>query len=373
VIDATGPIARRFPLVARSRPACLPLDQRVTELGERAREVEKTGDPTAACAVHNLAALLASDVDMPDLARQWCKAQVEAHLHVLPGSVQDVCNALEPMTNLARLHIRAGDGQSAFHLMDSLYTAVSDRTDTVIDGIPIPGARLTTTDEEHREIRRWLWATMLATSARALAQTGQWEHAAEQLRLHRGIGERMFDGRQVAVLAAATTGDMNGALQLLEQTATGEPREYAVTAALTLAVLAAQDQPVAQALSTALAARRALAPRRGLTVFDTRLGLTILDSTREQRDTAEQLMAELAHQALAVPDGYAARDLLADHAHLIEPATRDQLTDIVTSCALARGSLTQQQRLDLDDALDRTRALLVRAPAGPQHPEQVRP
>jgi hypothetical protein len=31
-LDPAGPVARRFPLVARSRPACIPLDTRVGEL-----------------------------------------------------------------------------------------------------------------------------------------------------------------------------------------------------------------------------------------------------------------------------------------------------------------------------------------------------
>lgn len=55
-MDATGPTARRFPLVARPSPACTPFVDRVAELSERARTVDRTDDPAAAAsAVFNSA------------------------------------------------------------------------------------------------------------------------------------------------------------------------------------------------------------------------------------------------------------------------------------------------------------------------------
>jgi hypothetical protein len=59
MLDPTGPIARRFPLVARPRPACTPLPQRVADLGHRAAAAAHHRDTAAATAVFNLAALLA--------------------------------------------------------------------------------------------------------------------------------------------------------------------------------------------------------------------------------------------------------------------------------------------------------------------------
>lgn len=63
----TGQFARRFPLVARPCPACLPLVRRVADLCERAHQAERDSDLAAASAVHNLAALLASDCGLPQL------------------------------------------------------------------------------------------------------------------------------------------------------------------------------------------------------------------------------------------------------------------------------------------------------------------
>jgi len=148
----TGQFARCFPLVARPRPACIPLAGRVADLCSRARVAERDGDLAAASAVHNLAALLASDCGLPDLARQWCYRQATVYLRAHPLGAQVARHALEPLINLARLHIRDGQGERAFDLIGALYTAVSSGTAATIDGVEIP-ARLTDSLEAHQEVR----------------------------------------------------------------------------------------------------------------------------------------------------------------------------------------------------------------------------
>jgi hypothetical protein len=49
-------VTQRFPLVARPRPACLPLAQRVQALAELADTAAKTGDASVASTVYNQAA-----------------------------------------------------------------------------------------------------------------------------------------------------------------------------------------------------------------------------------------------------------------------------------------------------------------------------
>src|SRR5690349_2547472 len=225
-MDPTGQFARRFPLVARTRPACVPLGQRVAELGERAREAARTCDLTEAAAVHNQAALVASDCGLPDLARQWCHQQVNIYLRAHPLGAQVARLALEPITNLARLYTREGQGERAFTVMDTLFTAVSARTGTDVDGIEIP-ADLTDSAETHQQIRSWLWAVLLATGARALAAAGRWTQARARLEDYKGIGRRMLDGRQIAVIAHAVSGDTDGSLAVLADTTPGEPWENA--------------------------------------------------------------------------------------------------------------------------------------------------
>ncbi|MEV7600943.1 methyltransferase, FxLD system [Kitasatospora sp. NPDC089797] len=75
--------ARLFPLVARPRPARLPLPQRVRALIELAPAQD---DPSTASTVHNQAALIASDIGKPTTARAMCRRHAVAYLHSAPGS-----------------------------------------------------------------------------------------------------------------------------------------------------------------------------------------------------------------------------------------------------------------------------------------------
>jgi hypothetical protein len=77
-------VARRFPLVARSRPACTPLETRVGAVCALADSAERGGNQASASAVYNQVALLASDVGLPNLARAWCHRRADAYLRAHP-------------------------------------------------------------------------------------------------------------------------------------------------------------------------------------------------------------------------------------------------------------------------------------------------
>jgi hypothetical protein len=360
LVDPAGQFARRFPLVARTRPACVPLARRVATLRDRARHVERSGDLSEAAAVHNNAALIASDCGLPDLARQWCHRQVNIYLRAHPLGAQVARLALEPITNLARLYIREGDGDRAYAVMDTLFTAVSSRTDTRVDGIEIP-ADLTDSSETHEQIRRWLWAVLLATGARALAAAGRWADARARLDAYNGIGHRMLDGRQVAVIAHAVTGDTDSALALLADTKPGDPWENAVTACLTIHC----NRPSGLADLTALVDRyhRLDPSASGLAVFRTRLGLSFVDAIGTVDDApARRIAADLIQHATADRDGYVARDVLA-HAGCRELLTYRQtreLTDLVDACALGGSTLPAALLQGLTQALTSAEEAIVR-------------
>ncbi|WP_073816627.1 hypothetical protein [Kitasatospora sp. CB01950] len=72
----------------------------------------------------------------------------------------------------------------------------------------------------------------IADGTRALTVAGRWSEALRHIEEHRGIGLRILDGRQVAVLAVTFTGDLPAAFALLEETEPGDPWEDAVTTAL---------------------------------------------------------------------------------------------------------------------------------------------
>lgn len=331
-----GPVALRFPLVARPRPACVALSARVEELCARAQAAERDGDRAGASAVYNQAALIASDCGLPDLARRWCHRHASAYLRALPEGAQVARYALEPLVNLARLHIRDGDGDAAFDLLDTLYEAVVARTDVVIDGIVVSMARLIDHGDHHQQVRQWLWSVHLADGTRALTTAGRWQQAHDHLRHRNGIGQRMLDGRQVAVIAHATAGDSASALDLLRHTAPGEAWEDAVTACL--AVLS-DPEPTMQSRTTMLDRYQQLTYGTGLAVFHTRLGLSVIDAAsgvncERSRDIAAALIRRIA----ASPDGYAAREVLA-HAGcdaFLRGDQRSQLHDMINTSGLGR-------------------------------------
>lgn len=95
----------RFPLVARPRLTCGPIDARLREISELA-EAARTGcaDPASATAIaYNKASLIASDCGIPDLARDLCHRHHEIHRSVRPWTARHARFALEPLVNLARL------------------------------------------------------------------------------------------------------------------------------------------------------------------------------------------------------------------------------------------------------------------------------
>jgi hypothetical protein len=355
-------VTRRFALIARPRPTCAPLDQRVSELREHAEHAQQHHDAASATAVFNLAALLASDCGLPDLARTWChRLATSAITHN-----SNPRHALEPVVNLARLHIRAGNGNAAWTLLETLFHAVDTRTDTTIDGLTIPAALLTATPETHTTTRTWLWTVLLGTGAHALATAGRWDDASTRLHHYKGVGARMLDGRQVAVIAHAIAGRHQQARAMLNATQPGRRWENAVSACLHLHVPA--EDPT-EKIATALSTHHALgAVEPELTVFRTRLGLTLIDALDSNQPTAQTIAQQLIRDA--AQDGYAARDLLT-HPVCRSIATNsqiEQLTELVTACGLARGALSAPHLATLLAALDQAESVI--ATQGARRPHQ---
>ena len=364
-MDPIGQFARRFPLMARPRPACGPLTQRVADLCDRARRAERSGELAEASAVHNQAALVASDCALPDLARQWCHRQANVYLRAHPLGAQVARHALEPLTNLARLYIREGKGERAFELMDTLFAAVSSRADANVDGVEIP-AGLTDSEQAHQEVRRWLWAVLLATGARALAVAGRWTDARDRLRDYKGVGRRMLDGRQVEVIAAATSGAPERARVLLQDTAPGEPWENAVTACLTVMCRSGNDIAGIDDLLAQYHTLDTSSP--GLAVFRTRLGLSFVDAMGGiDNPRAHRIAADLTDCNAASRDGYVARDILGHNGcrELLTGTQEQALTNLVEACALGRGTFPEPLLADLTAALSTAEEIMARKTVAP--------
>ncbi|MFD4350842.1 hypothetical protein ACFWQ6_39275 [Streptomyces coelicoflavus] len=266
-------IAKRFPLVARPRPACPALVDRVREITDLAAAAERDGNVISATVALNKAALVASDCGMPSLARALCWRHAEAILRAQPLSAQEARYALEPLVNLARLRIRDGDGPGAYHLLDSLNRAVRSKTEAVIDGRATSFQCLTKAASDHQAVCQWLWTVLLGDGTRALVSAGQWEHALAHSEQHRGIGQRLFDGRQVKVLLRCLGEQPVMALELLNKTTLVERWEHSVAAVLAvLCHRAAGENPIGP-VDKMVQHYLALDTAPELAVFRSRVGL----------------------------------------------------------------------------------------------------
>ncbi|OHV58750.1 hypothetical protein [Pseudofrankia sp. BMG5.36] len=360
-MDPADPALRWFPLIARPRPPCIALPRRVAALRDLVDQAVRTGDPMPAVTAYNQAALIASDCGLPDLARRWCHDHARLYIDAGPLSPALARNALEPLVNLARLRTRAGDGDGAYQLLDDLYRTITTGEPTTIDGIPVTPDLLTATPHERHQLRRWLWTVLLSDGTRALTSTGRWHDAHRHLQRHHGIGHRMHDGRQVAVLAHATTGDHHAALTLLDATVPGESWENAVTACLKTLVYRAAGSDAAACTTTAIERFHALTPTAALTVFYVRLGLAIVRSANglTTLDSA-RLTARLAELAIATGDGYTARDLLVDNDPTGLPsAQRRELVAVSARCGLGAGRISIETLDGLDTTIAAARAVLT--------------
>jgi hypothetical protein len=367
-MDATGRTARRFPLIARPRPAADPLPARIYRLREQAATAEDRSDPVAASAVLNLAALIAADCGRHSMARRLSLAHARAYLGHTPLAGAAVRHALEPAVNLARLHIRASQGDTALAILDALSTAVRERDAADVAGLHLP-ADLAGDDAGHAEAVQWLWTVLLADGTHALTAAGRWGDALTHLRRHQGVGTRMLDGRQVAVVTAIVTADHAEAETLLAETTRGEPWEQAVAVCLTVLGRQAAGRPIDETHTIMMREFAGLSPDPQHVVFRTRLGLCVLDALggiaghAVSHDSRVHLN-RLAEAVLDVRDGTAARDLLANASDVLDRFQCDALSTVVAASGIGQQILNGTQRRMVDTAVGQATAVLARVLSG---------
>ncbi|MFJ6136508.1 hypothetical protein [Kitasatospora sp. NPDC092286] len=374
-----GPLAdalRYFPLVPRRRPLGLALDARVSRLTELAASADVGNNLVDASGVHNLTALLAADRGLPDLARTLCLNHANLYLSARPLPPARACLALEPLVNLALLRIREADGDAAMGLIERLAHAVATDGDAVLDGTPVPLAGLTVPGPDRDEVAAWLDNVLVYDGARALVRAGRWVDAHLHLKLAGGIARRMFDGRQIAVIAVATEGHIDLARSLLADSPTEEPWEDAVTAALTAACSLLAGQPCPEQARAMLSAHQAVGPGAGTLIFDTRLALTVADlaAAAGLPGHGRQIFTATVDRVLAAPEGYSARDLLthprADH---LPAARRQQLAAAMATAGLGVRRLPTDLEDRIGAALALATSVITRTTTADKHPRQTQP
>lgn len=361
--------ARAFPLVARPRPACRPLEERVREVTDLARtartEAEGAGATdrlAAAAAAQNRAALIASDCGMPALAASLCQQQFELFMDARPLTGLTAKYALEPLVNLSRLLMRAGEPEAACNQIEELYRAVRTRKSAIIDGREIPFGELTGPGQEHRDLCQWVWGVMLADGVRALASTSRWSQAASFARQHRGIGRRLLDGRQAAVIAQALTGHPEAALAMIEQSSVSEAWEHAAAACLTMFCGRAAGHSPKAAHTTPVREYLALDMPPELAAYRIRIALTAVSlAAAEDPDHGDSIFCRVVSEASRVDDGYVARDLLRnlDLKARLTTAQQSHLASTLHCAGLGQGNMPEPLQAELRTAVAWSRRAAV--------------
>jgi hypothetical protein len=325
-----------------------------------------------ASTVYNQAALIASDVGLPDMARTICTQHANLYLRAVPLTHEAAVRALEPVVNLARLQLRAGCQDMALRYLSTLFDAITHTRSAHVESITVP-ADLVATDDDRKNVRAWLWTVLLADGTRALTRAGRWNDALDHIQQHHGLAQRMLDGRQVAVLAALADGDTAHANELLTRTKPGEPWEAAVTDCLTVMDLRAAEREWRRSLRDLVTTYLDLPDLEGLTAFTTRLGLAVLDLIEAPGGAAaRQVVTDLHRRAMTANDGYAARDALShplSRRLASEQAAKDS-SRLVSACKLQSGTLPPGLRGGIIGAL-RTAQCVIRGSLDPRMPTAI--
>ncbi|WP_219508970.1 hypothetical protein [Nonomuraea ceibae] len=365
-------IAARIPLVCRTKPPGKPLPERIADL--TALSIEPAGadhrDLVArACGVLNISALIASDAALPDLAATLCWRQhkVFAEAGDLPQDIAVM--SLMPLINIARMLIREGDGKAAYEILDQLYRAAQRRGSTVICGHTVDLSPLTRSSDEHRAVCTELWVALLIDGARALAQQGRWSDAADAMAAHRGIGDRLLDGRQLKVMALVEQGHLDEATEMIDSTVPVEPWEATVASLLRIAVRSGITPTSGDELERVVGEVLSLLTSEEPTTaaFRVRLALTALDVAACHSSAASTCLAT-AIIDVASTDAYAARDVLGHPAMRSSITSRQHqnLTAVIAAAALGTGSIPDVHwnaiTKEIDHAEARLRTLLAAAP-----------
>jgi hypothetical protein len=187
-----------------------------------------------------------------------------------------------------------------------------------------------------------MWTVLLSDGTRALTRTGRWAEALQHVKQHKGIGDRLLDGRQVAILAHCEAGDYGTARHLLADSSTATPWEEAVAACMKVLCGRLADRPSDSDIATMMDRYLVLDAVPEHVVFHVRLGLSVIDVAADDRRAAQVADVVVRH-ALDTADAYAARDALTHEtclAHTNVEATQP-LTEMVRASGLMTASAHQ--------------------------------
>ncbi|MFD0635414.1 hypothetical protein ACFQ9X_31545 [Catenulispora yoronensis] len=338
-----GAALARFPLIHQGRQHCGDLPSRIALVEEYAANSTTYADPDRrindAAAAWNLAALIAADCELPELAKEFSLAQFDLFHQAWPLAGRPAIAALQPLVNLARLTQRTGDPKHAYDVLAQIETAALHGGTVDVADLTIPFEGFLDPGGDRNPLQKWLRRTMREDGTRALVAARAWDEAAAHACRYDDLPEQMHESRQLLVIAAARAGQSEDALALIDSGTTAHPWQQAVAGCLREFVGAGTSNP--DALISDIQTARAAAAGPVMTMFRIRLALTaahLLAPTRPRH--AELLRGEAARDAEESGSAYAARDVLDDAEPLHDPLPNDPtLQDLVTNAGLRRGSI----------------------------------
>lgn len=234
----------------------------------------------------------------------------------------------------------------------------------MIDGRGVPFHEFIVSDTDHRTLGQWLWAVLLADGTRALAGAGLWDRALAHVEKHGGVGQRLLDGRQVAILARWSAGDSDSALSVVDDSTASEPWEHAVAACLTVLCHSGVGPRFPESAATTMVEHYlALEPEPPLLVFRVRLGLAVVHlAGGVERPAAVQAATRLVSEVVESGDGYAAREVLAhgEFRAWLGDAEERALVAAMQSSGLGRGVMPEDLMTNLLAAVEMSEAATAR-------------
>ncbi|WP_447006665.1 hypothetical protein ACRAKI_09390 [Saccharothrix isguenensis] len=349
--------ARRFPLLGRPRPACPSLVRRVQEVADIAHKAGQAGTDGLAEGAHalNKAALIASDCGVPSLARDLCWQHIDLYRVAAdrPLTVLQARYMLEPVLNLARLQIRASDGEQALHLLTAMHRAVMSKADLDVDGQTLPLTDLTGTRQEHHKLREWVWLHLVGDGIRALTLAGRWDDAVAHAQAHRGVGLHLMEGRQATIVAHCLDGAGAAAIAALAESTPVQPWELQVASCLKVMCAHAADVSARRDVYAMIGYFVGHEPMPGYAAFRAQLGLTVTTlAAATDPEAADSVLAQVADEVIKASDGYAARDVLRhrDTQANLPNEQREALSDLLVSSGLGSGTLLEHLLKSLLDS-----------------------
>ena len=349
-------LVRFFPVIARSSPPCLALEERVADLaGILDVNFEAEGAVFATHAL-NRAAALASECQRPKEVNRILRQHLTVYADQDELSVTAAIAMLEPATDLARLYALAGRTDLALSWLLRLMHAVRTGTSTSIDRYTLPLDRIDAEPGELQLLQGWAWTRLLADAVKILAMAGRWGEAAELVGRHDGMSVRLTEVRQAVIVAHLVDGNLAAARSHLER---AKPtQEWEGEVASCLSVLAAEPTDRAEAAATMIATFQHSAPTADLAAWRARYGIAVTRLAQATGNPYAGIARQLAAEAIRVGDGHAARDLLRHVAGCLSRKDIATLERNVTRAGLRPGALTGHNLSRLRLTTERATAIL---------------